>query len=67
MLGTILLDFNETGGLSVAGIALHSYRYQIWYWLRVAFYCLLPDTLHWDLQRILFSVRTFVLCFTEEN
>lgn len=67
MLGRILLLFNETGGLSVAGMALHSYQYQIKYWMWVAFYSLLPDTLHWDLQRILGSVRTFVLCFSEEN
>lgn len=67
MLGTILLYFSETGGLSIAGIVLHSYQYQIKYWQRVAFYCLLPDTLHWGLQRILGSVSTFVPCFTEEN
>lgn len=41
-----------TGGLSVAGRALHSYQYQIKYWLLFVFYCLLPDTLYWGLQRI---------------
>lgn len=67
MLGTILLYFSESGGLSVAGVSLHSYQYQIKYWLRVAFCCLLADTLYWDLQRVLGSVGTFVICFNEEN